>query len=161
MSIRIKKRNGRREKYKEAKLINSLQKAGVETRIARMIARSIEVRNGMYSREIKCRVFEALGKVDKELADRYWSTRGMKVEIEAFEANGHAIVSVETMTELGLRSGDSMDIFNGERFEKVRVYPLEGYGINPETVSISHHDMYDIGVHPGSRIAVRKHLGTV
>jgi hypothetical protein len=100
-----------------------------------------------------------LMKVDKSTAEKFCYTRGLSVNIEAFGVNGNAIISSKTMTDLGMHVGDTLDVFNGGKFENVRVYPLEGDFVKPDAIQISQHDMVDLGVHSGSKIYVRKHNG--
>ncbi|MGA1866525.1 MAG: hypothetical protein ACMUFK_03555 [Thermoplasmatota archaeon] len=159
MSKKIRKKNGRRERYRESKLVLSLVKAGLDKHTARSVAESLRVKNGMYTREIKCRIFDYLDEIDPEIAQRYFSTMGMKVTAETFDVNGYALMSPETMKDLEIRPGDTIDIFNGNRSETERVFPGKGIRKAGETLSISHHDMHNIGVHDGSRVAVRKHYG--
>lgn len=159
MKIRIRKKSGKREKFKKSKLISSLQKAGLETRKAKAVVASIKIEDGMTTGEIKYQVHRMLEKINRTISKRYWTTTGMKARVEPLEVDGVAIISSESMTELDLQVGDQIDIFNGEKYEKVRAYPLDGYGIEQGSLLISHHDMSDIGVHPGSRVAVRKHEG--
>jgi hypothetical protein len=61
------------------------------------------------------------------------------------------------MDDLDLHVGQPIDIFNGEKYETVRAYEISYNGISPGNIYISQSDMLDIGIHPGSRIAVRKH----
>ena len=158
MSIRIRKRNGRYQKFRRSKIVQSLQKAGLETRMAKTISKMVKVENGMSAGELKYRVHNVLKKVESKVAEKYWSTRGFKVNDEVFEVDGSAIISEETMDDLDLHIGETIDIFNGEKYETVRAYEVSGHGINPGEIYLSHNDMFDIGVHAGSRIAIRKHV---
>jgi len=159
MSTKIRKRNGRAQKFRKKKLIRSLQEAGLETHKAKVVASMVNVEDGMSTGELKFKVYDIVKKMDGKAAEKYWTTRVFKVNEEAFEANGSAIISEETMDELELNVGDPIDIYNGERFETVRAYEVSISGVNPGEIYISHNDMEDIGIHSGNRIAVRKHVG--
>ncbi len=157
MSVKIRKRDGHYQKFKRAKIMSSLQKAGLESKKAKVISRMVEASDGMTAGEIKYKVYNILKKMDPEVAERYWTTRGFKVSEEVLEVNGNAIISKETMDDLGLHVGQPIDIFNGEKYETVRAYEISYDRILPGNIYISQSDMFDIGIHPGSRIAVRKH----
>jgi hypothetical protein len=159
MAVKIRKRNGRKQKYKIAKVIASLQKAGIETRIAHSIQNALDIYDGISSEDIKKQIYRILMKHNKNAAGKYWYTRGLNVNVEALGVNGSAIISSKTMTDLDMHVGDTIDVYNGEKHENVRVYPLEGTYIKPDAIQISESDMLDLGVHSGSKIAVRKHNG--
>jgi hypothetical protein len=157
MSVKIRKRNGRQQKFRRSKIMSSLQKAGLESKKAKVISQMVEVSDGMTAGEIKYSVYNLLKKIDPKVAERYWTTRGFKASEEVLEVDGNAIISKETMHDLGLHVGEPIDIFNGEKFETVRAYEISYDSILPGNIYISQNDMLDIGIHPGSRIAVRKH----
>jgi len=157
MSVKIRKRNGRYQKLERSKIMSSLQKAGLESRKAKVMSRTMEVEEGMTTGEIKYKVYGLLKRMDPRVAEKYWTTRGFKVNEEILEVDGNAIISEKTMKDLGLHVGEPIDIYNGEKFETFRAYEISHDGIYPGNIYISQNDMLDIGIHPGSRIAVRKH----
>ena len=159
MAVKIKKRNGRKQKYKKAKVIASIQKAGIDATVANSVENALDICDGITSEDIKKQVHRILLKHDKDAAENYWYTRGLNVRIEPLGVNGSAILSTKTMTDLGMHVGDTLDVYNGENYENVRVYPLEDSFIGSDTIQISHHDMIDLGVRSGSKLSVRKHNG--
>ena len=161
MSIRVSKRNGRHQRYKKSKLVRSLQEAGFETGKAKLIASLVEVENGMSTKELKKKVYGIAKKIEKKNAEKYLDTHGVKVYEELTGVDGYGLLTEDTMKKFGLRTGDPLDVYNGERYETVRTFEIAGNGTGkrPGNIYISHRNMSDIGTHRGSKIAVRKHFG--
>jgi hypothetical protein len=161
MSIKVRKKNGRLQKYRASKLIRSLQEAGLETGRAKIIVSLVNVKNKMTTADLKKQVYEIARKFDKDGAEKYRDTRDLEVREELMHVDGYGLVTDDTMTDLGLHMGESVDLFNGGRFEKIRTYNVNsnGSGKKAKSIYISTRNMIDIGVHRGSRVAIRKHVG--
>ncbi len=158
MSIKIKKRDGKKENYRRSKLVSSLVKAGLQKKIAKSMSKELETYDGMPAGELKYRVYQELIPIDEKVAQTYWTTRGLKADLETLGVNGSVIMSDVTMDEFGFHTGEIVDVFNGKKEETLRAYPVHGHGIGPGLIFMSQHDMVDIGIHRGSTIAFRKHI---
>ncbi len=157
MKMKVVKRNGKRETFRKGKIMRSLQGAGVESHIAKIIVHSIKARNGMTTKEIREYIGEYLEHVNMKTAERYRGTTRMHVHNDIVEVEGNCLLKDETMARMGLSVGQEIDIYNGEQYEKLRVYGIHGDWIKPDHLYLSHEDMSEIGIHNESKIAFKKH----
>ncbi len=157
MKSKVVKKNGKKERYRKGKIIKSLKEAGLESHVAKNIANSLDIENGMTTDEIRDIVIEHLEHVDKKVYDKYVTTQRMKVHNDILEVEGNCLLDAVTMEEMGYQTGDEIDVINGEFYEKLRVFPISGEWIKPDHLYLSHEDMRDINVHNESRISFRKH----
>ena len=161
MSIKVRKRNGKLQKYKVSKLVRSLQEAGFETGKAKLVASLLAVRNKMTTYALRKEVHRLGKKIDKVSAEKYMETHGVHVKEELLGVDGYGLLTEDTMRQFGLNTGDMIDVLNGERYETIRTYQIDGNGTGkrPGNVYISSHNIHDIGAHRGSKIAMRRHFG--
>lgn len=71
--IYVKKKGGKREKFKKAKLYKSVKKAGVSSGIAKRVTNSVagKVKNNMSTAKVKKIVYRTLKKYSKKAAENY------------------------------------------------------------------------------------------
>lgn len=160
MKLKVLKKNGRKERFKKGKLIRSLKEAGLESHIAKNIANSMDIENGMSTEEIRSIVKAYLEHVDKKVLERYSNTKRMRVHNDILEVEGNCLLDNETMKKMGFLTGEEIDVINGEFYEKLRVFGITGDWIKPDHLYLSHEDMEEIKAGNESRISFRKHQNT-
>jgi hypothetical protein len=157
MKIKVKKRNGHMELYRKGKIIRALKEAGLESHTAKNIANSIDVKNGMTTEDIKKVVIKYLEHVDREIKEKFVETSRMKVHNDIVEVEGNCLLNSSTMEKMGFHTGEEIDVYHGEYYEKLRVFGIKGDWIKPDHLYLSHEDMKEIKAHNESRVAFRKH----
>ena len=74
---------------------------GLDHDIAKKIASTIKKHKGISEHEIKVQIFQQLDAIDKEIADKYMSTKKVHVKKESLQVDGNVLLPEFLMFLLG------------------------------------------------------------
>ncbi len=153
LTINIGKRNGKIEPYSREKLERSMKTLGVSDENSKKVIKSIEVKDGMRSNDIRKMVSQQLEKVDKKSADRYNRQRRITFHQSTDLENGTIIIDDSTLTDLNMEPGDSLDIVLGSNH---RAFVTSRSTTTGSGAFLNNSDLRSIGINEGNRIIIQK-----
>lgn len=159
MSVKVRLEDGTLEKFHKSYIIESLETIGVDHVSAKRIANEIEKHKGITEHEIKVKVFQKLDMVNREIADKYMSTKKVHVHSETMQVKGNVLLPEFLMEYLELKNGDKIDIIHGSLHTILRAYELKDmyHHQDHDLIFMSEEDMSEIQVKEKNQVAICKH----
>ncbi len=148
----VKKDDGRTIPFDRSNIERSLLGVGVDEPTARSIAAGVDARDGMTTEEIRRAVSAALGERDPRLAKVYDSTRTMPARRAPSTPRGTVCISEEFMRQLGVSSGQTVEVSGDAVTLPLRVAEFPRAGRN---ILVGEDDLDALGAREGSLLRVK------
>jgi len=152
--VEIGKRDGRREAYDSAKLARSLARAGVVPHMLSAILDRVGPGPHLDTAVLRARVESVLSLKQPNAARRYASTCSLTARGAEQAGYGWVCMNPETVSRLGLRSGDTVWLSHDEATAPFSIEPIAD--VERGQVWLNIREMAAMGVSAGTRVAASR-----
>jgi hypothetical protein len=156
MVKQVRNANGDIERYSKAKIMRSMMVLGLDRKTARTIIKTVGFHKGMTTSEIRGKVGRALKRIDMELAMRYFTTVDLHLDPSLFGVDGNCLLTKDTMEQLGVSPGETVEAYSGWNKKTLRAYRIEDEHYKGGSIYIGPHDLGFLKVTGNEFVAVRK-----
>ena len=140
------------EDFDQEKLRRSLKATEATERFVEEVVNMVQPTPAMSVEEVRSMVCEELGKRDPAAAERYETTRNLRVRMSDNLATGIAHLAEDSMAHLNVREGQPIEVIHGGRRVEMKamIAPPGMRGIMLGT-----GDMEALDLEEGAKVAVR------